>query len=188
MGYRHRGRNPQLEAIEPRALLSGGIGGLPAAAAGLPPGPAPFLRLDGTLGGHYHVNPSIPDVGTTYVANGSGHVHGVGHAFVTGKLHSIGFIAEGHAQGDLYLAGANGTITLHLTGVEQHGGPQGLPDVFQFSVTGGTGKYSGVEDTGTAIYVGIPAPTAAGAQAAGHGRFVLVLTSDPMPLSPGPTS
>jgi hypothetical protein len=171
-----------LEAIEPRALLSGGIVGLPGATI-LPSGPAPFIRLDGTLRGHYHVNPAIPDVGTTYVANGSGHVHGVGHAFVTGKLHSIGFIAEGQAQGNLYLAGANGTITLHLTGVEQQGGPKALPDVFHFTVTGGTGKYHGVEDTGTAIYVGVPVQNAARAHAVGHGRFVLVLTSDPPPLS-----
>jgi hypothetical protein len=112
----------------------------------------------------------------------------VGHAFVTGKLQSIGFIAEGHAQGDLFLAGANGTITLHLTGVEQQNGPKGLPDVFSFTVTGGSGKYSNVEDDGTAVYVGIPGHTTAGASAADHGRFVLVLTSDAKPPSTTPTS
>jgi hypothetical protein len=151
--------------------LSGGI------ATGAPH----FILLNATLRGHYHANPSIPDAGTTYVVSGSGHAHGVGHALVTGELHSIGFIAEAHAQGELFLSGPRGTITLDLTGVEQQGGPKGLPDVFSFTTAGGTGKYSNVHDSGTAIYVGIPAHHSAGASAADHGRFVLVLTSNPNP-------
>jgi hypothetical protein len=182
MGKRSRGRHPELEAVESRALLSGGAGGALSTAVPISPTPTQFILLNGTLRGHYHANPSIPDVGTTYVASGSGHVHDVGHAFVTGQLHSIGFIAEGHAQGDLYLSGARGTIALHLTGVQQQDGPKGLPDVFSFSVMGGTGKYIGVQDSGTAIYVGIPSHSSAGAQAAQHGRFVLVLTSNPIPF------
>jgi hypothetical protein len=167
--------------MESRALLSGGIGGASSVAAAISPGPTRFILLNGTLRGHYHAKPSIPDSGTTYVANGSGHVHDVGHTFVTGKLHSIGFIAQGHAEADLYLAGANGTITLHLTGVEQKDGPKGLPDVFSFTVTGGTGRYTDVQDSGTAIYVGIPTHRSANASATEHGRFTLVLTSNPIP-------
>jgi hypothetical protein len=181
MRQRHRGLRPYLEAIEPRALLSVGIVG-PAAAGGTNmPVPAHFLRLNGTFRRHYTASSPIPDVGTTYYPGGSGRVSGVGRAFVTGNLHSIGFIAEGQAQGDLFLSGSRGTITVHLTGGEQQGGPKGLPDVFSFNVTGGTGKYSNIEDTGTAVYVGMPGKTSAGAHATEHGKFVLVLTSNPNP-------
>lgn len=182
----HRGRKPRLESVEPRTLLSTGMGGLPAIEMAPPSGGTAFIHLDGTLRGHYRANSPIPDVGTTDVIRGSGHVSRVHHAFVTGTLHSIGFIAAGQAQGDIFLAGTRGTIALHLVGPLQRGGPQGLPDVFQFSVSGGTGKYKGVVDTGTAVYVGIPSPSASSRPGMQHGHFTLVLTSDatPAPVSP----
>ncbi len=188
MRHKRRGLRPYPEAVEPRSLLSVGLAGAAAAGGTDTPVPAHFLRLNGTFRGHYTASSPIPDVGTTYYPDGSGRVRGVGHAFVTGNLHSIGFIALGQAQGDLYLSGARGTITLHLTGAEQQGGPKGLPDVFSFSVTGGTGKYSNIEDTGTAVYVGMPGKTAAAPNATSHGKFVLVLTSNPNPHMPTPVA
>jgi hypothetical protein len=181
MRARQHVMRPSVERFESRALLSGAIAALPPAAAATSAPLIRFLSLDGTIRGHYHVNDAIPDVGATYVADGSGHVHGVGHAFLTGKLHTIGFIAQGHAGGDFYLAGANGTITLQMTGVEQDQGPKGPPDVFHYTVVSGTGKYVNVADSGTATLVTIPGHAPAHPQAPEHGRFTLVLTSAPTP-------
>jgi hypothetical protein len=177
MSERRHILRPLVEPFESRALLSGAIGALPVAAAVAADTTVRIVHLNGTIRGHYHVNVSIPDVGSTYVTNGSGHVHGVGHTFLTGKLHSIGFIARGHAQGELFLAGANGTITLELTGAEQDNGPKGLPDVFSYTTAGGTGKYTNVQDSGIATLVTIPSHTQTTLQSLEHGKFTLVLTS-----------
>jgi hypothetical protein len=173
MKERRRVLRPVVEQVESRALLSGAMGASPVAAASS----LRIIHLNGTIRGNYQINNPNPDVGITYVTNGSGHVHGVGHAFLTGKLHSIGFILRGHAQGELFLAGAKGTITLELTGVEQDNGPKGLPDVFSYTTAGGTGKYTHIQDSGTATLVTIPINSQANPQPLGHGKFTLVLTS-----------
>jgi hypothetical protein len=167
---------PSVEGLEHKALLSGAIGSVPVL-------PAPIIKvihLDGTLRGDYHRRDSTLDKGSIYDLNGSGDVSGVGHAFITGKVHSIGLIAQGHARGTLYLSGANGTITLSLVGPEQDNGPKGLPDFFKYTVTGGTGKYSNVADTGVATLVTIPGHSAAHSGDPDHGDFTLVLTSSSM--------
>jgi hypothetical protein len=175
MRERRHSLRPLVESFESRAMLSGGIAAAPVAAAVAADTTIRTIDLNGTFRGHYHVNFSVPDVGMTFVTNGSGHVSGVGHAFVTGKIHTIGFIAQGHAQGDLFLAGANGTINLHLTGPEQDNGPKGLPDVFSFSIVGGTGKYTNVQGHGVATLVTIPSHDQTNPQAPEHGKFTLVL-------------
>ena len=91
-------------------------------------------------------------------------------------------IAEGHGQGTLFLSGVEGTLTLTLSGVTQHDGPKGLPNVFTFQVTGGTGPYSNATDNGIATLVTIPKKTATSANNAETGRFTLVLTSSPIPV------
>jgi hypothetical protein len=168
---------PLVEPFESRALLSGAIGAPPVAAAVAAATTVRIIHLDGTIRGRYQVNVSIPDVGATYVTNGSGHVHRVGHTFLTGNLHSIGFIFRGHAQGELVLRGAKGTITLELTGVEQDNGPKGLPDVFSYTTAGGTGKYTKVQDSGIATLMTIPGQSQTTPQALEQGKFTLVLTS-----------
>jgi hypothetical protein len=166
-----------VEQCESRALLSGATGASPVAAAVAAASSVRIIHLNGTIRGNYHANFAVPDVGTTYVANGSGHLHGVGHASLTGTLHSIGFILRGHAQGELFLAGAKGTITLELTGVEQDNGPKGLPEVFSYTTAGGTGKYTNIQDSGTATLVMLPSHSPTNPQAPAHGKFTLVLTS-----------
>jgi hypothetical protein len=186
MKKRHR-TSPVLEECEPRRLLSAGIVSRPV---GLMAASAPHqkvLALNGTFRGSYQSGQSIPDVGTTFDFTGSGHVHGVGKGFVTGHIGTLGFIAEGHSQGTLFLSGVRGTITLQLTGPQQSGFSR-LPDHFTFTVVGGTGKYRHVADSGVASLVVLPGPGGVTRSpfSTGQGTFTLVLTSNPVrtPLPP----
>ena len=162
-----------VEGLEHKALLSGAIGSVPVLSAPI----IKVIHLNGTLRGDYHRHDSTPDKGSIYNLSGSGDVSGVGHAFVTGKIHTIGNVSQGHAHGTLFISGANGTITLRLVGPEQDSGPKGLPDFFKYTITGGTGKYSNVADTGVATLVTIPGHSAAHSGDPDHGDFTLVLTS-----------
>ncbi len=170
MNQRRRGLHPTVEACESRALLSAGIGSPPAIVAMVSHHPARSVRLVGTFQGQYQVNGAIPDVGKTYVIAGSGSVRGHVRASVAGSLHSLGFIAQGEALGDLTLQGARGSVTLHLTGPSQ-AGFQPLPSQFSFTTTGGTGRYRRIHASGTATLTLTPGTGQPGEQ----GTFTLVL-------------
>jgi hypothetical protein len=144
--------------------------------------PIRSIRLNGILHGHYGANAPIPDTGTTYVINGAGHVGGFGQASVTGEMHSLGFIAQGHAQGDISLKKAGGTITLHLTGLVQQAGFQPLPSVFSYGITGGTGKYKGAHGVGSATLTLTPSQNGTGGLPSTGGQFTLILTPRALPL------
>jgi hypothetical protein len=180
---------PTVQGIERRALLSAGLAGSSGSAVVSAPPTETTLHLDGTFRGHYdHHQDNNLDLGTTFDLMGSGHAHGVGRAFVTGAVHTIGNIAQGHADGTLYLSGIRGTITLKLVGPEQDNGPKGLPDYFNYSVVGGTGQYRNVDDSGTASLVVIPGHSPAHAGDLDHGTFTLVLTSNANPTAGSPTA
>jgi len=174
---------PVLECCESRAMLSGGLVSATAAPLVATQPIMLIVPLDGTFRGHYHQHAPDADQGSIFDLNGSGSVKGIGHAFITGHIRSIGLIAQGHAQGTLFLSGVHGTITLSLTGPLQHDGPKGLPDYFAFTIVGGTGKYSNATDTGTASLVTIPGHSTAHPNARSHGTFTLVLTSNPIPVT-----
>src|SRR5262249_46736448 len=150
--------HPTVESYESRSLLSGGIGGQAAIMGMVSRGPAHSIRLDGTFEGQYQVNVPNPDVGKAYDITGSGHVRGIRRASITGDLHSLGFIAQGNAQGDLTLKGPRGTLRLHLTGPQQ-AGFQPLPSQFSFTTSGGTGQYRKIHESGTATLVLTPGQT-----------------------------
>jgi hypothetical protein len=177
MGQRRREIRPVVEAIESRALLSTGIGGASAFGANVSHSTTGSIRLHGTVHGQYLSQSRIPDVGTTYQLTGAGHVGGLGHASVTGEMHSLGFIAQGRAQGDLTLKRAGGTITLHLTALEQQAEFQALPSGFSYEITGGTGRFKAAHGTGTANLTLVPGQGVAGGFPSGQGQFTLVLTS-----------
>jgi len=174
MEQRRRELHPTVEICESRALLSGGIASPPAVVAMVSHGPARSVRLGATFHGQYQVNGLIPDAGKTYLIAGAGRVHGQGRASVAGSLHSLGFIAQGQAQGDLTVQGARGTVTLHLTGPQQ-AGFQPLPGEFRFTTTGGTGKYRGLHESGTATLALTLGQSGAPGQPIGGGTFTLVL-------------
>jgi hypothetical protein len=154
-----------------------GLAGASTAEAISAHNPTRSIRLHGTLRGQYQTNAPIPDAGTTYVLDGSGHIGGFGRASVTGAMHSLGFIAQGHAQGDLTLKGAGGTITLHLTALVQQAGFQPLPSAFSYDITGGTGRYAGAHGAGSATLTLAPGQNGAGSLPNTGGQFTLVLTS-----------
>jgi hypothetical protein len=175
--------HPAVEQCESRALLSGGLAASPGAAAAAARGPIiRIIELGGTIHGHYTWNLGVPDAGGTYILGGSGKVHGIGKTDLAGNLHSIGFIAKGHAGGTLVLAGARGTITLSMTGAEQIGGPTSLPENFTFQITDATGKYKNVADQGTAKLMLARGSSTTAMNSATHGTFKLVLTSFPVPV------
>ena len=78
---------------------------------------------------------------------------------VTGTLHSLGFIQQGHAGGTLTLSDSQGTLTLQLTGpvldpcpgrFSHHRAASPLPNQFAFEITGGTGAFENATGRGTA--------------------------------------
>jgi hypothetical protein len=172
---------PQVEGFETRALLSAGLGGASAVAAVAGASTHAF-HLQGKFHGEYQVVSPIPDVGATFNARGSGRLHGIGHTSLDGSFRSIGFIANGVAQGDITLVRPNGTITLHLTGPVQHGGPTGLPSVFGVGVTGATGKFKGIHGIGSATLTLVPGQGGGVGGNGGSRTFTLVITPRPLPL------
>jgi len=131
------------------------------------------VLLNGTIEGTYLLAPTIPDIGATYVFNGTGTAGDLGpvaaHALVT----LPGFIVSGHATGTLTLDSisaspvASGSVTLRLTGPTESGfGP--FPSTLAFVITGGTGAFAGATGSGTI------AVTLGGATA---NSFTFVITS-----------
>jgi hypothetical protein len=167
---------PSVETIEARTLLSGGMAGSAVSTAVATPLINRAIALNGTFHGNYHTNGSIPDVGLTFDATGSGRVRDVGRSSITATIHTTGFILQGHAAGTLTLSAARGTMMLELTGPSQ-GGFAGLPDTFVYSIVSGTGEYRHGHGRGTAILVTKPAGSEQNGIALESGSFSLVLTS-----------
>src|SRR5262249_57080203 len=63
--------------------------------------PKDFDGLDGTLHGTVQHLPGMPDGGQRYTLRGSGKLGGLDKFTVTGSLHGTGFLAKGHAIGEL---------------------------------------------------------------------------------------
>ena len=114
-----------------------------------PPKPADtFDGLDGTLTGWIKPSRVGPaDAGLRFAVDGSGKLGGLDTFTVTGSLQGTGFIAKGHATGELTLTNALGTIKVKLQGPEQPGSAP-LPGRFHFTVTAGTGAYKTLRDDG----------------------------------------
>jgi hypothetical protein len=119
---------------------------------------APFARphhvapADATLHGSgialYTSRVQVPDTGTTYQLQGVGSFGGVGVVAITGELHGVGFILQGHATGTLTFTNARGSVTLDLTGPTQSSFAP-VPQQFQYQVVAGTGAYANLHASGT---------------------------------------
>jgi hypothetical protein len=96
----------------------------------------------------YTSSMQIPDTGTSYNLRGVGSFGAVGVATITGELHSVGFIMQGHATGTLTLTNARGSVTLELTGPTQPGFAP-LPQQFTYQVVSGTGAFANLHASGT---------------------------------------
>lgn len=110
--------------------------------------PPPVHALVGTGAGAYAVHRLLPDVGSSYELSGAGNVTKLGMVTVDAKLHSVGFIANGHAGGTLTFTNPRGSLTIELTGPSQPGFAA-LPSHFSYQVLSGTGSFQNVHGTGT---------------------------------------
>ena len=182
MYQRRRDLRPVFEAIESRTLLSAGIDGAATAGALILHRPVGSVHLHGALTGRFHTGIPIADAGTTYLIDGKGRVGGFGRATVTGDMHSLGFVATGHAQGDLTLKKAGGTITLHLSSPLQQTGFRPLPSVFVYGITSGTGRYRSAHGMGSATLTLTPPPIGTNGLPTQQGQFTLVVTPRALPL------
>jgi hypothetical protein len=143
-------KKPRVEELETRAvpstvpfLATGASGMLGAHANG---NAAPVLA--GLLTGSYTPSPNLPDAGLQFHLQGGGTVNGMGKVSLTGSLHGVGFVAAGHAGGELVITNAHGSLTLRLEGTLQPGFAS-PPAHFYFNVVKGTGAYAHELASGT---------------------------------------
>jgi hypothetical protein len=128
------------------------------------------LSLIGSVSGTYTVHQANPDTGATYGFKGTGNLTPVGGVSVHGSIFSTGNIADGHSTGTLKITvHSGGTLTLDLTGPSQQGMTP-VPDVFNFKITAGTGRYRKASGAGYIALTRTPSPTAAAVMA---GTFAM---------------
>jgi hypothetical protein len=131
------------------------------------------LSLTGSVNGTYTVHQANPDTGPTYGFNASGKLKPLGGISAHGSVLSTGFIANGHSTGTLKVTvNSGGALTLYLTGPSQWGMTP-VPDVFNFRITAGTGRYRKATGTGFIVLTRSPSPTAAAVIAGTFGMTFL---------------
>lgn len=138
---------PSVEGLEAKTLLSSFAGVMPHAAAVAAQVARATARapLAGTVRGSYVERTANPDTGDAFSFGGSGRLTPLGSVVLTGTIRSPGFVANGHSTGTLVLRGAGGSLTLSVTGPPQDGNTP-VPEVFHYTIAGGSGHYKG--DTG----------------------------------------
>jgi hypothetical protein len=171
-------------------LLSGismwphsGLLPLVATMAATPSSTASRVFLNGMMSGLYSAEQQVPDIGTSYHVITSGRFIHNGKAAVDGDLHSLGFIARGQAGGTLTAITPHGALTLELTGPTQPGFSP-LPTHFQFTITGGTGRYHHAQGSGTVDVALTPATNSSTSPSTlDFGRVTLTFHSFPPPVA-----
>jgi hypothetical protein len=112
--------------------------------------PAAILsQPTGHLAGTYTRTISV-DSGSEYSFTGAGHTLHLGATTVTGTIDTVGSVRAGHATGTLTITGANGSLTLQVTGPAQHFFAR-LPHEFRYQVISGTGVDANVHSRGTLL-------------------------------------
>jgi hypothetical protein len=142
-------RSPRLEELSSRVLPSVTV---------LPTLPAPAHveaahmqhshLLHGKGEGNYLGQQIIADAGQNYQLSGKANLAGLGSVVVTGSVHGVGFVAHGHAGGELKFSNAHGSVTIDLVGPLQAGFAN-LPHQFSFHTVASTGSYHGMHVSGT---------------------------------------
>jgi hypothetical protein len=112
------------------------------------------VNLTGKISGKYVAVPTAADLGALYQLTGVGSAGEMGPVAAKGSLSLPGFVTTGRATGTLTLSSisttplAGGTVTLKLTGPLEPGfGP--VPATMTYTVTGGTGQFTGATGAGT---------------------------------------
>jgi hypothetical protein len=155
---------------------------LPSATTVLPSAPdappaqhPPVHILSGQGEGTFSTGAILPGTGADYHLYGEGQFAGLGHVGIRGDVHAVGFLAHGHAAGTVTLTNDHGSVTLALTGPDQHGFSS-LPEQFHYKVIGGTGAYAHLSKDGALTLVLTPGPAGAGPKMGSHGAFSLGLS------------
>ncbi len=102
--------------------------------------------VNGKLTGAFTLVAGLPDVGRTYNLTGTGSVSVVGSVAATGSVRTLGFIASGHATGDITLTQGSSSVVLHLEGPVQTGF-SGLPTSFHYTVQSANGVFANWTNT-----------------------------------------
>jgi hypothetical protein len=138
-----------------------------------PPEPLipPALHLTGAGHGTYDADAVVPDAGQEFHLHGMAGVGGLGGQLrLAGFVHEVGFVAHGHAWGEVTLADSHGSIVLAVTGPDEPGfGP--LPNRWEYRVEWATRAYRGFTGSGEFDLSLAPAPVALGAPGV-RGTFV----------------
>jgi hypothetical protein len=128
------------------------------------------------LAGHGHGNYSADAIqsgaGITYNLQGTANLADLGHVSIKGWVHSVGFIQNGHAGGQLTFSNGKGSVTVELTGPAQPAF-SALPQKFDYRVVADTGTYAHLSDHGTLTLVLTAAPIRSGGGP--QGSFTLTL-------------
>jgi hypothetical protein len=168
-------RTLQLEELGTRILpsatplpLTGPVGSVPSVSPiSLPP-----INFPGPLSGHgqgeYSYKLILSGAGPQYKLEGTAHLAGLGKVDVSGSLHGVGFIVNGHAGGELTFTNKEGSLTVDLTGPEQRAFSS-LPDQFSYQIVSGTGAYAHKMGQGSLNLTLTPAPSGP------HGTFSLTI-------------
>jgi hypothetical protein len=168
----------QLEELDARILPS--ATSLPVA----PPAPPAlsavsgiaFHLLSGQGEGTFFNDAIQSGAGIDYHLSGEGQFAGVGQVSIHGSVHSVGFLAQGHAGGTITLTNVQGSVTLTLIGPAQPGFSP-LPVQFSYHASSGTGAYTHLPSQGTLSLVLATQPNGLGIHATSgpHGAFALAV-------------
>lgn len=107
------------------------------------------VQLVGKLMGVPARQTSLPDTGSEYRLSGNGDVQPLGSVTLTGDLHTPPVITPGRTTGTLKLTGPQGSLSLTLSG-SGHDGFSTASSSLTFTITGGTGRYTGAHGSGSA--------------------------------------
>jgi hypothetical protein len=149
----------------------------PSALTPPPPAPPAVVRqqyaLTGNAAGVFHGDEVQSGAGLKYHLDGSAQLAGPGQVSVSGTISAVGFIQRGRAGGTLTLSNGRGSVTLEVTGLREQGSFEALPKYFRYRVTGGTGEFHGLAESGT-MRIDLLA-SASGPMLAPHGTFRIAI-------------
>jgi hypothetical protein len=104
--------------------------------------------LEGKGHGEYTNDWIQSGAGVTYHLRGCAELGAMARVQVQGCVHSVGFLAQGRAGGELTFSNDFGSVTIELEGPLQPGFSP-LPHSFHYHVVQATGAYGSLKDQGT---------------------------------------
>jgi hypothetical protein len=164
---------PQVEELGQRVLPSAIVGTPPEAAPALAAPLPPQLKhpLAGRGSGAFSTDLIPVDGGQVYHLHGSANLAGLGSVLVYGTVGGVGFTQTGRAGGTLTFFANGGSVTVQLLGPVQTAFSP-LPQYFHYQITGGTGAFQHLADSGTLRLDFHALPTGS---LGAHGTFYLYI-------------